>query len=268
MEHASYRQFVLLIEQVREELRPDAAAAEHLRLDERAVPWYNARAFAPACRTTAGGSSRMKRPRTFPQDDMTSLKTLAALLATLFCLLPAAQAQAISSGFVAPAAPTEATRPSTGLPNLGRDKHKMPFYHPKQTVRAVRTTAYTHTEGDHLAYGPRSASGSRLNYSDTHRSAAADWSVYPLGTQFKIKGQPYIYTVDDYGSALVGTATIDIYQPTKALMRSWGTRVVEIEVIKWGSSRESMEKLAQRRGYRHCNNMYANLEKMQQRKKR
>ena len=89
-----------------------------------------------------------------------------------------------------------------------------------------------------------------------------------MGTQFKIKGQPYIYTVDDYGSALVGTATIDIYQPTKALMRSWGTRVVEIEVIKWGSSRESMEKLAQRRGYRHCNNMYANLEKMQQRKKR
>ena len=92
------------------------------------------------------------------------------------------------------------------------------------------------------------------------RSAAADWSVYPLGTKFKIKGEPYTYVVDDYGSALVGTATIDIYQPSKALMREWGRRVVEIEVIEWGSSRLSMEKLSARRGYSHCRQMYAALQ--------
>lgn len=203
------------------------------------------------------------------QDDMRSLTTfVATLMAALLSLQADASAQSVSSGFVAPAAPTASTRIDTSLPTLGRDKHRMPFYHPKQTTRAVRTTAYTHTEGDHVSYGPRSASGTRLSYTETHRSAAADWSVYPLGTKFKIKGQPYIYTIDDYGSALVGTATIDIYQPTRSLMRSWGTRVVEIEVIEWGSTRKSMEMLASRRGYRHCKNMYASLEKMEQNRKR
>ena len=56
------------------------------------------------------------------------------------------------------------------------------------------------------------------------------------------------------------TATIDIYQPNKALMKQWGRRVVEIEVIEWGSSRLSMEKLSDRRGYKHCRQMYAALQ--------
>ena len=43
-------------------------------------------------------------------------------------------------------------------------------------------------------------------------------------------------------------------------MREWGRRVVEIEVIEWGSSRLSMEKLAARRGYSHCRQMYAALQ--------
>ena len=35
--------------------------------------------------------------------------------------------------------------------------------------------------------------------------------------------------------------------------------LVEIEVIEWGSSRLSMEKLSDRRGYSHCRQMYAAL---------
>ena len=146
------------------------------------------------------------------------------------------------------------------LPNMGRDKHGMPFYHPKQLNRVVRTTAYTHSESDHLAYGPRNAVGTRLKYNEQVRSAAADWSVYPLGTRFKIKGEPYIYEVDDYGSALVGTGTIDIYQPSRALMRKWGRRVVEIQIIQWGSTKRSMDYLAGRTRYRHCARMMAALQ--------
>lgn len=143
-----------------------------------------------------------------------------------------------AQGFVQPLAPSRSAAPSSKLPKLGRDKHKMPFYHPAQRTRVVRTTAYTHSERDHLAYGPRNAVGTALKYTSSVRSAAADWSVYPLGTTFRIKGQPYLYVVDDYGSALVGTGTIDIYQPNKKLMKEWGRRYVELTIVRWGGSRQ------------------------------
>lgn len=184
---------------------------------------------------------------------------LAALFMGALAALPT-EAEITSSDFIPPAAPRRSAMPDRRLPNLGRDKHGLPFYHPKQTNRVVRTTAYTHTEGDHIVYGPSNAIGTRLMYTDTLRSAAADWSVYPLGTKFKIKGEPYTYVVDDYGSALVGTATIDIYQPTRALMNKWARRLVEIEVIEWGSSARSMEVLAARRKAGHCGRMYASLQ--------
>ncbi len=187
----------------------------------------------------------------------------AAFLGLAAALPTSADSAITSDGFVDPAAPSPSARPNPKLPNLGRDKHGMPFYHPKQLNRVVRTTAYTHSESDHLAYGPRNAVGTRLKYTENERSAAADWSVYPLGTRFKIKGEPYVYVVDDYGSALVGTGTIDIYHPSKALMRQWGLRVVEIQIIQWGSSRLSMEKLAGRTGYRHCARMQASLKEQQ-----
>ena len=164
-----------------------------------------------------------------------------------------------SRGFVQPLAPSPSAKPSNKLPKLGRDKHNMPFYHHEQRQRVVRTTAYTHTESDHRAYGAKNAIGTTLKYTSAVRSAAADWSVYPLGTTFRIKGQPYLYVVDDYGSALVGTGTIDIYQPSKNLMRSWGRRYVEITIVRWGDPQASMDVLAQRRGYRHCSKMFTLL---------
>ena len=50
-----------------------------------------------------------------------------------------------------------------------------------QRVRHVRTTAYTHTE----AGGRRNAIGQRLS-NDKVKSAAADWSRWPLGTKFRV----------------------------------------------------------------------------------
>jgi 3D (Asp-Asp-Asp) domain-containing protein len=44
----------------------------------------------------------------------------------------------------------------------------------------VRTTAYTHTESDHIRYQKKNAIGTQLKYGKT-RSAAADWSIFPLG---------------------------------------------------------------------------------------
>jgi 3D (Asp-Asp-Asp) domain-containing protein len=140
-----------------------------------------------------------------------------------------------------------------------RDKHSMPVYAFADRTRIVRTTAYTSTESDHLIYGDKNATGTVLRYTDRVRSAAADWSFYPVGTTFRIKGLPYLYVVDDYGSALLGTGTIDIYKPTKDIMNQWGTRNVEMTVVQWGSMTRSAELLSQRTSYDHCRKMLANI---------
>ena len=93
-----------------------------------------------------------------------------------------------------------------------KDKHGMPTYPDRVRHRVVRTTAYSHEENEVGVPWRKNALGTYLKYGAV-RSAAADWSKYPVGTKFKIKGLPYTYIVDDYGSALVGTNTIDIYHP-------------------------------------------------------
>lgn len=121
----------------------------------------------------------------------------------------------------------------------------------------VRTTAYTHSESDHLIYGNKTAIGTRLKYYSGVRSAAADWSKFPVGTRFQIVGVPGVtYEIDDYGSALVGTETIDLYKPSRQHMNDWGARHVEIKVIKWGSFLRSKEILKDRTKFSHVRKMY------------
>ncbi len=130
-----------------------------------------------------------------------------------------------------------------------------------QQLQDVRTTAYTHTESDHRVYGKQSADGGTLKYGSV-RSAAADWSVFPVGTVFKIDGDPSLYEVDDYGSALVGTDTIDLYKPNKAAMKEWGVRHVNIKVLQWGSFLESLAILKPReRKAPHVREMVQKLER-------
>jgi 3D (Asp-Asp-Asp) domain-containing protein len=140
-----------------------------------------------------------------------------------------------------------------------RDKHSMPVYTFSERSRIVRTTAYTSTESDHLIYGAQNATGTVLRYNNRVRSAAADWSFYPVGTTFRIKGLPYLYVVDDYGSALTGTGTIDIYKPNKEVMKLWGSRNVELTIVQWGSFTRSAELLKKRTSYDHCRQMLSNI---------
>lgn len=131
---------------------------------------------------------------------------------------------------------------------------------PGQVIVGVKTTAYTHDESDHIEYGARTAVGTPLRHGQI-RSAAADWSIYPVGTVFQIKGDPSLYVVDDYGSALVGTKTIDLYKPSFSAMNLWGTRRVTIQVIKWGSFEKSLVILKPR-AYKapHIRRMVASIE--------
>lgn len=143
------------------------------------------------------------------------------------------------------------------------DRHGMPIHPYQVRTRLVRTTAYCCGESDHLIYGSLNALGTPLRYDSLRRSAAADWSVYPVGTEFRIKGLPWLYVVDDYGSALVGTGTIDLYHPGMEDMRRWGRRTVEVSIVRWGSLKQSARILAGRVNHDHCRKMLESVARQQ-----
>jgi 3D (Asp-Asp-Asp) domain-containing protein len=138
----------------------------------------------------------------------------------------------------------------------------LPKYEPpiaKTEYQTVRTTAYTHTEADHVKYANRNALGTTLSCG-TVRSAAADWSRWPAGTVFKIVQTGETYCVDDYGWALSGRNTIDLYKPTRYDMNSWGTRVVTIQVLQWGDVNYSYKVLKPRAKFPHVKRMVKEIE--------
>jgi len=147
------------------------------------------------------------------------------------------------------------------------DRHGRPTYLSEAVRhRYVRTTSYSHEENEVGAEGRLNAMGTILKYGRV-RSAAADWSRYPVGTAFRIKGLPHVYVVDDYGRSLAGTNTIDIYHPNLKLMNQWATRDAEINVIRWGSWEQSASLLRGRTKYAHCAHMYyATLAKIRRQK--
>ncbi len=142
-------------------------------------------------------------------------------------------------------------------------KRSLPPYEkplPRTAVQHVRTTAYTHSEADHRAYGRMTASGNRLRFGRIS-SAAADWSRWPLGTVFRLCDTGQLFEIDDYGWMLAGTNTIDIYQPTRAAMNRWGVRHVEIEVLQWGDIERSRQIMIPRRQHKHVARMLRQIEK-------
>jgi len=123
-------------------------------------------------------------------------------------------------------------------------------------MQKVRTTAYTHSErgGRHNALG-LCLSGRRV------MSAASDWSRFPLGTHFRIVDTKEEYIIDDYGTALVGTNTIDLYKPSRLQMKRWGVRNVDIDILQWGSETQSLKVLGPRVKHRCVRQMIAGLQK-------
>jgi 3D (Asp-Asp-Asp) domain-containing protein len=210
---------------------------------------------------------------------------------------------------------TTSTKRTTALP-----KYEPPLA--KRDFQNVRTTAYTHTESDHLAYGNRTALGGRLHaatgavrraeytpraipvsgdeQADYRRasysgpalekfslretkttkivktkhgkkrvvvttkpqigSAAADWSRWPAGTVFRLLSTGQVYRVEDYGWALAGRNTIDLYMPSRGAMNSWGVREENIQVLQWGDANRSLGFLQGHQGYRHIRRMVLELQ--------
>jgi 3D (Asp-Asp-Asp) domain-containing protein len=122
-------------------------------------------------------------------------------------------------------------------------------------VSHVRTTAYCGNEGS----GHRNAVGEHLSGRRV-LSAASDWSRFPLGTRFRVAGSSEEYVIDDYGSALVGTNTIDLSKSSRAAVRNWGVRHVDIDVLQWGSHDASLKILRPRKNSHMVRRMIASIE--------
>jgi 3D (Asp-Asp-Asp) domain-containing protein len=208
----------------------------------------------------------------------------------------------------------------------------LPPYEPplaKTDFQNIRTTAYTHTESDHLEYSNRNAlggelhaagppihraevvpraipvydapraipvsessetQGRRVSYSpplqpfslserttttiNTRRgrsrssapvsivpgSAAADWSRWPAGTVFRLLSTGQMYRVEDYGWALSGRNTIDLYMSNQREMNLWGARQEAIQILQWGAPQESLQFLRSHQNYKHIKRMVLELE--------
>lgn len=168
----------------------------------------------------------------------------------------------------------------------------------KTDYQQVRTTAYTHTEADHRQYGNLTALGTQLHAapqprvpraepvaetegaedyqpvayitrsqplpnsysSQIYGSAAADWARWPAGTIFRIIATGQLYRVEDYGWALAGRNTIDLYMANARDMNGWGVRSEAIQIVEWGDPQASLRKLASHQKYRHIKRMVLELE--------
>jgi len=145
------------------------------------------------------------------------------------------------------------------LTACGTTHNPLPAYEPplaKTDFQHVRTTAYTRKEKG----GVRNALGKYLSGHHV-MIAAADWSRFPLGTRFRICSTREEFIIDDYGTALVGTGTIDLYKPTKLEMKRWGVRTVDIDILQWGSEEQSLKVLGPRAKHQTVRRMIAGLQK-------
>lgn len=111
---------------------------------------------------------------------------------------------------------------------------------------------------------PTARSTYALPRSAIYGSAAADWSRWPVGTVFRLLSTGQIYRVDDYGWALAGRNTIDLYMDNRRDMNAWGARQERIQVLQWGDAEESLRLLRPRQNYRHVKRMMLQLEGREQ----
>ena len=121
------------------------------------------------------------------------------------------------------------------------------------TTRVTKTTATTTVRGAKRAVAI-SKSPPRIG------SAAADWSRWPMGTTFRLLSTGQMYRVEDYGWALSGRNTIDLYMANQRDMNTWGARQEPIQVLHWGDPQESLQFLRGHQDYKHIKRMVLELE--------
>jgi 3D (Asp-Asp-Asp) domain-containing protein len=136
----------------------------------------------------------------------------------------------------------------TPVPENAGGTQLQPFSMEPGTTRRITTTSTT------------TRSTYALPRSGGYGSAAADWSRWPAGTIFRLLSTGQVYRVDDYGWALSGRNTIDLYMATRGEMNSWGARKESIQVLQWGDPQASLRLLAPHQNSRHIKRMVLEIE--------
>jgi 3D (Asp-Asp-Asp) domain-containing protein len=91
-------------------------------------------------------------------------------------------------------------------------------------------------------------------------SAAADWSRWPMGTTFRLLSTGQMYRVEDYGWALSGRNTIDLYMSNRSDMNLWGARQEPIQILHWGDPQQSLQILQPHTEHKHIKRMVLELQ--------
>ena len=91
-------------------------------------------------------------------------------------------------------------------------------------------------------------------------SAAADWSRWPMGTTFRLLSTGQTYRVEDYGWALSGRNTIDLYMSNRSDMNTWGARQEPIQILRWGDPQQSLQVLQSHTDHKHIKRMALELQ--------
>jgi 3D (Asp-Asp-Asp) domain-containing protein len=127
-----------------------------------------------------------------------------------------------------------------------------------RVITTVTTTRVTKTTTTTARGAKRAVATSKV--SPQIGSAAADWSRWPMGTTFRLLSTGQMYRVEDYGWALSGRNTIDLYMANQRDMNAWGARQEPIQVLHWGDPRESLQILQSHQDYKHIKRMVLELE--------
>ena len=91
-------------------------------------------------------------------------------------------------------------------------------------------------------------------------SAAADWGRWPMGTTFRLLSTGQTYRIEDYGWALSGRNTIDLYMSNRRDMNTWGARQEPIQILHWGDPQQSLQFLQSHTDYKHIKRMVLELQ--------
>jgi len=91
-------------------------------------------------------------------------------------------------------------------------------------------------------------------------SAAADWGRWPMGTTFRLLSTGQTYRIEDYGWALSGRNTIDLYMSNRRDMNTWGARQEPIQILHWGDPQQSLQFLQSHTDYKHLKRMVLELQ--------
>jgi len=132
---------------------------------------------------------------------------------------------------------------------------------PKKTTRVattVTTTRVTKSTPPPIRGAKRAVAVSKVP--PRVGSAAADWARWPMGTTFRLLSTGQMYRVEDYGWALSGRNTIDLYMASSRDMNTWGARQEPIQILRWGDPQQSLQVLQTHTEHKHIKRMVLELQ--------